>query len=78
MTTAKRHSDDPDSVEVPLQVTVPHLVKRQLDLIAAGAGRTKRSLVLEALRSVGVNTTDEEIEGRRPRRTNTARETRDG
>ena len=54
--------------EVPLQITVPPRVKRELDLIAAGAGRTKRSIVLEALRAVGVSTTDAEIAGRRPRR----------
>ena len=63
-----RDIPDPKIEEVPLQVTVPPRVKRELDLIAAAAGRTKRSIVLEALRAVGVTTTDAEIAGRRPRR----------
>ena len=57
-----------DTEEVPLQVTVPPRIKRELDILAAGSGRTKRSMVLEALRAVGVNATDAEIAGRRPRR----------
>ena len=68
MEVEKRDTDAPETEEVPLQVTVPFRVKRELDLLAAAAGRTKRSIVLEALRTVGVSTTDAEIAGRRPRR----------
>ena len=51
--------------EVPLQVTVPKHIKRALDLKSAETGRTRRALVLEALREVGVSVTDDEIAGRR-------------
>jgi len=51
--------------EVPLQVTVPKRVKRALDLKSVETGRTRRALVLEALREVGVSVTDDEIAGRR-------------
>ena len=53
--------------EVPVQVTVPRRVKRTLDVRAAQTGRTKRTIVLEALRSVGFDMTDEEVAGRRGR-----------
>ncbi|MDG4670982.1 hypothetical protein P9A16_07595 [Shinella sp. 838] len=51
--------------EVPLQVTVPKRIKRALDLKSVETGRTRRALVLEALREVGVSVTDDEIAGRR-------------
>jgi hypothetical protein len=51
--------------EVPLQITIPPRVKRALDLKAVETGRTRRALVLEALRQVGVAVTDEDIAGRR-------------
>ena len=54
-----------DEPEVPLQVTVPKRVKRALDLKSVETGRTRRALVLEALREVGVSVTDDEIAGRR-------------
>lgn len=51
--------------EVPLQVTVPRKIKHALDLASVKTGRTRRALVLEALRGVGVAVTDEDIAGRR-------------
>ena len=51
--------------EVPLQVTIPKHVKRALDLRSVETGRTRRALVLEALRGVGVAVTDDDIAGRR-------------
>lgn len=51
--------------EVPLQVTIPKRVKRALDLKSVETGRTRRALVLEALREVGVTVTDDDIAGRR-------------
>ena len=69
MAAAKCDIPDPKLEEVPLQITVPPRVKRELDLIAAANGRTKRSIIIEALRTVGVSATDAEIDGRRPRRT---------
>ena len=59
-----RATDDEES-EVPLQVTVPRKVKHALDLASVETGRTRRALVLEALRGVGVAVTDEDIAGRR-------------
>lgn len=53
--------------EVPLQVTVPRHIKQELDVRAAQTGRTKRTIVLEALRSAGFDMTDEEVAGRRGR-----------
>ncbi len=54
-----------DEPEVPLQVTIPKRVKRALDLRSVETGRTRRALVLEALREVGVTVTDDDIAGRR-------------
>ena len=52
------------SEEVPLQITVPKHVKLELDVQAAQIGRTKRSIVLEALRTAGFEMTDAEVLGR--------------
>ena len=46
-------------------MTVPRQVKRDLDVRAAQTGRTKRTIVLEALRSIGLDITDDEVAGRR-------------
>lgn len=54
--------------EVPLQVTVPTKVKRALDMKAAQTGRTRRALVLEGLKQVGVDVTEGDIAGRRGRK----------
>jgi hypothetical protein len=51
--------------EVPLQITVPPKVKRAIDLKSVETGRTRRALVLEALRGAGVDITDDDIAGRR-------------
>ena len=51
--------------EVPLQVTVPPRIKHSLDLKAAELGTTKRALVLEALRNIGIDVAEHDIAGRR-------------
>lgn len=51
--------------EVPLQITVPPKIKRAIDLKSVETGRTRRALVLEALRGVGIEITDVDIAGRR-------------
>jgi hypothetical protein len=51
--------------EVPFQITVPPKVKRAIDLKSVDTGRTRRALVLEALRGVGIDITDDDIAGRR-------------
>ncbi|WP_413875491.1 hypothetical protein [Albidovulum sp.] len=56
---------DGDADEVPLQVTVPRRVKRALDVRAAQTGQTKRSIVLEGLRLIGLKVSDDEVTGRR-------------
>ena len=63
MPSQPKESSDAD--EVHLQITVPQRVKHALDVQAAETGRTKRSIVLEALRAVGFYVTDEEVAGRR-------------
>lgn len=67
-----RFGDDPagklgqaNDAEVSLQVLVPGHVKRALDLRAVQTGRTRRALVLEALRSLGIEVTDRDIAGHR-------------
>jgi phosphoketolase len=54
--------------EVPLQITVPTRVKRALDVKAAQTGRTRRALVLEGLKQLGVDVTEGDIAGRRGRK----------
>lgn len=61
---AKRH-DKSKWDEAHLQVMVPKRLKRALDVRAADTGRTKRSIVLEALRDAGFDVSDEEIAGPR-------------
>ena len=69
MTKNSKHVTGGDA-EVPLQITVPPRVKRALDLKSVETGRTRRALVLEALRELGVAVTDEDIAGRRGRKSN--------
>jgi hypothetical protein len=54
--------------EVPLQVLVPRHIHRRLGVKAAEEGQSLRMLVLRAVRSLGIDVTDEEIRGKRGRR----------
>jgi hypothetical protein len=64
--TSKGRTPEPaGEPEVPLQVTIPKRVKRALDLKSVETGRTRRALVLEALRGAGVAVSDDDIAGRR-------------
>jgi hypothetical protein len=63
-----KRQDKPERDEAHLQVTVPRRLKRALDVRAADTGRTKRSIVLEALRDAGFEVSDEEIAGPRGER----------
>jgi hypothetical protein len=63
--TARSTASEP---EVPLQVLVPRHIHRQLGVKAAEEGQSLRMLVLRAVRSLGVEVTDEEIRGKRGRR----------
>ena len=51
--------------EVPLQVTIPPRVERALDQRAVETDRTRRAPVLEALRHVGIDVTNEDVAGHR-------------
>lgn len=58
----------PTEPEVPLQVLVPKHIHRQLGVKAAEEGHSLRALMLRAIRSLGIEVTDEEIRGKRGRR----------
>ena len=55
-------------LEVPLQVLIPERVRRQLAMKAAAEGRSLRSLVLMALRGLGIDVSEADIKGKRGRR----------
>ena len=55
-------------LEVPLQVLIPERVRRQLAMRAAEEGRSLRSLVLTALRGLGIDVSEADIKGKRGRR----------
>lgn len=54
--------------EVPLQVLIPEHIRKQLAIKAAEEGRSLRALILSAIRSLGIEVTDQEIRGRRGRK----------
>lgn len=54
--------------EVPLQVLIPERIRRQLGVKAAEEGRSLRELVLQAVRSLGIEVTDADIKGKRGRK----------
>jgi hypothetical protein len=54
--------------EVPLQVLVPAGIRKQLAIKAAEEGQSLRALVLRSVRGIGIEVTDEEIRGKRGRR----------
>jgi hypothetical protein len=57
--------DDP---EVPLQVLVPGRIREELGIMVAKERVSLRSLILRAIRSLGIEVTEEEIKGKRGRR----------
>lgn len=54
--------------EVPLQVLIPAGVRRQLALHCAQQGESLRSVMLRAIRSLGLDVTDADIAGKRGRK----------
>jgi len=54
--------------EVPLQVLVPEHIRMQLGEIANKERTSLRAVVLRAVRSLGIEVTDEEIKDKRGRR----------
>jgi hypothetical protein len=57
-----------DEPEVPLQVLVPTHIREQLGIMVAKERVSLRSLILRAVRSLGIEVTEEEIKGKRGRR----------
>jgi hypothetical protein len=51
--------------EVPLQVLIPVNVRKQLAIMAAVQGESLRSLILQAIRSLGITVSEAEIKGKR-------------
>ena len=58
----------PSLAEVPLQVLIPEHIRRQLAVKAAEERRSLRSLVLTALRGLGIEVSEADIKGKRGRR----------
>ena len=54
--------------EVPLQITIPKRVRRQLDRLAFESEETLRAVILRAVRSFGVEVSDDDLKDRRGRR----------
>ena len=54
--------------QVPMQVLVPEPIREQLGIIAARERTSLRALILRAVRSLGIEVTDEEIKDKRGRR----------
>jgi len=54
--------------EVPLQVLVPEHIRKQLGAMANEEHTSLRALVLRAVRSLGIEVSDEEIKDKRGRR----------
>jgi len=57
-----------DDTEVPLQVLVPAHIREQLGIMAAKERVSLRSLILRGIRGLGIEVTEEEIKGKRGRR----------
>jgi hypothetical protein len=59
----------PEEPEVPLQVLVPAHIREALGImVAKERGASLRSLILRAVRSLGIEVTEEEIKGKRGRK----------
>ena len=54
--------------EVPLQVLVPAHIREALGIMVAKERTSLRSLILRAVRSLGIEVTEEEIKGKRGRK----------
>jgi hypothetical protein len=54
--------------EVPLQVLVPEHIREELGVLAARERTSLRALVLRAVRSLGIEVSEDEIKDKRGRR----------
>jgi len=60
-----RDSDAKNSKDVSLQVMVPARVKKEVSMRAAQEGTTQRTIILRALKAIGVVVKDDELCDRR-------------
>jgi hypothetical protein len=54
--------------EVPLQVLVPARIREELGILGARERQSLRALILRAVRSLGIEVSEGEVEGKRGRR----------
>jgi hypothetical protein len=54
--------------EVPLQVLIPERIRTRLGVKAAEERQSLRALILRAIRGLGIEVTEAEIEGKRGRK----------
>ena len=54
--------------EVPLQVLMPAHIREALGIMVAKERTSLRSLILRAVRSLGIEVTEEEVKGKRGRK----------
>ena len=54
--------------EVPLQVLIPAHIREELGIMVAKERTSLRALILRAVRSLGIEVTEEEIRGKRGRK----------
>lgn len=57
-----------DEEAVPLQVMIPARIKREVSLRAAHEGTTQRTIILRALKAIGVVVNDDELCDQRKQR----------
>jgi hypothetical protein len=57
-----------EEAEVPLQVLIPAHIREELGIMVAKERTSLRALILRAVRSLGIEVTDEEVRGKRGRR----------
>lgn len=60
-----RDSDAGEGKDVSLQVMVPAHIKREVSLRAAQEGTTQRTIILRALKTIGIMVKDHELCDRR-------------
>jgi trimethylamine:corrinoid methyltransferase-like protein len=58
----------PEIKQVPIQVMVPESVRRQVAMMSAEQGESIRTVVLRALRGIGISIEDSQLADRRGRR----------
>jgi hypothetical protein len=68
VTAIRRPAPVRNAKEVPLQVLVPEAIREQLGIMVARERTSLRALILRAVRSLGIEVTEEEIKDKRGRR----------